>query len=226
MNTEVALKSQETSSLPSTGKADAQFVALAKIGRPYGLTGAMHVFPYSRDAATLRRAKQVLIRGRTYAVSSLRAHGDAYVMLLDGVSSPELAATFTNADIDVSRDLFPALPSGEFYWVDLVGLECVNVAANERVFGVVVEVFEVGAHPILRVRSSPDANERDDELIPFVDAIIRSVDMTARRIDVDWHGLHGDDEPRPAPKPNAKRRTRGGGGAQATAAEPPALSDE
>lgn len=208
MNTEVDLKSPKTTSSPATNQADGKYVALAKIGRPYGLTGAMHVFPYSRDAATLRRAKHVLIRGRSYAVTSLRAHGDAFVMLLEGVASPELAATFTNAEIEVLRELFPALPSGEFYWVDLVGLECVNVAAEQRVFGKVVEVFEVGAHPILRVRARPDADERDDELIPFVDAIIRSVDIAANRIDVDWLGLHDADEPRPAAKPNPKRRSR------------------
>ena len=28
-----------------------------------------------------------------------------------------------------------------------------------------------------------------DELIPFVDAIVRSVDLAAGRVDVDWDGL-------------------------------------
>ncbi len=217
MNTEVDLKSTKTTSSPPASGPEEQYVALAKIGRPYGLTGAMHVFPYSRDAATLRKAKQILVRGRSYTVASLRAHGDAFVMMVEGVASPELAATFTNAEIEVSRELFPALPSGEFYWVDLVGLECVNVAAGNRVFGSVVEVFEVGAHPILRVRAHPDANERNDELIPFVDAIIRSVNTDSKRIDVDWLGLHGDDETPPQNKPRPKRRP-------GTAA--PAVADE
>jgi 16S rRNA processing protein RimM len=147
----------------------------------------MHVFPYSADAATLRRAKTVTIRGKSYDVKSLRAHGDAYVMTLDNVATPELAQTFTNAEIFVARDAFPPLPKGEFYWVDLIGLDCTN---GERSFGKIVEVFEAGAHPILRVRDERNVESAvQDELIPFVDAIVRAVDLEAKRVDVDWEGL-------------------------------------
>ncbi len=157
-------------------------VALAKIGRPYGLTGAMRVFPYSNDATTLRKAKRIFIGEKDFPVQSIRTHGDALVMTIDGVNTPELAQTFTNAEIAVARDAFAPLPDGEFYWIDLIGLDCVN---GERNFGKIVEIFEAGAHPILRV----EAEGKPDELIPFVDAIVRSVDLTARRVDVNWDGL-------------------------------------
>jgi 16S rRNA processing protein RimM len=163
-----------------------KLIALAKIGRPYGLNGAMHVFPYSNDAATLRRAKTVVIRGKPFDVKSFRAHGDAFVATLDGVTSPEQAQTFTNAEVFVSRDEFPPLPKGEFYWVDLVGLECTN---GERSFGNIVEVIDSPAHPVLRVRSENAVDDTGDELIPFVDALIRSVDLAAKRVDTDWTGL-------------------------------------
>ncbi len=184
MKKEVASIASETVSEPNANGASDELVALAKIGRPYGLTGAMHVFPYSSDAATLRRAKTVIVRGVARTVASIRAHGEAFVMSLDGVATPELAQTFTNAELFVARSLFPALPSGEFYWVDLIGLSCTN---GPRVFGKVVEVFEAGAHPILRVRD--DTQATPDELIPFVDAIIRSVDLEKRCVDVNWEGL-------------------------------------
>jgi 16S rRNA processing protein RimM len=163
-----------------------KLVALAKIGRPYGLTGAMHVYPYSNDAATLRRVKSVVIRGKSFDVKSLKSHGDAFVATLDGITSPEQAQTFTNAEVFVSRDAFPPLPKGEFYWVDLVGLDCTNGA---RSFGKIVEVIDSPAHPVLRVRADDAASDTADELIPFVDAIIRSVDLDAKRVDVDWEGL-------------------------------------
>ncbi len=182
-------KITKSAAMPQENPGDGGLVALGKIGRPYGLTGAMHVFPYSPDAATLRRAKTITVRNREHAVKSLRAHGESYVMMLDGVDTPELAQTFTNSEVLVARDAFPPLPDGEFYWVDLVGLDCTN---GDHLFGQIVEVFEVGAHPLLRVRKTPEANERDDELIPFVDAIVRSVDLAARRVDVEWAGL-GDD---------------------------------
>jgi 16S rRNA processing protein RimM len=163
-------------------RAESDRVALAKIGRPYGLAGAMRVFPYSNDAATLRKAKRIFIGHKEYAVESMRVHNDALVMTIDGVNTPELAQTFTNDEVSVARDAFAPLPEGEYYWVDLIGLDCVN---GERHFGKIAEIFESGAHPILRV----EAEGKPDELIPFVDAIIRSVNLAERRVDVDWEGL-------------------------------------
>jgi 16S rRNA processing protein RimM len=186
MKKEVVSTAETVVSNASNTGALNKFVEIAKIGRPHGLTGAMHVFPYSREGAALRRAKAVVIRDREHGVASVRAHGDAFVMQIEGVESPEQAQRFTNAELSVSRDSFPVLPKGEFYWVDLIGLACTNGA---RRFGRIVEVFEAGAHPILRVRADNAANEVADELIPFVDAIVRSVDLDAQRVDVDWEGL-------------------------------------
>jgi 16S rRNA processing protein RimM len=169
---------------PRKTGASIELVPLAKIGRPYGLTGAMRVFPYSNDAATLRKAKRIFVDGKDYPVQSIRVHGDALVMTIDGVNTPELAQTFTNAEIAVTREAFAPLPDGEYYWVDLIGLDCVN---GERRFGAITEIFEAGAHPILRVEIAG----KPDELIPFVDAIVRSVDLAARRVDVNWDGVDG-----------------------------------
>lgn len=194
MNKEVVPKENKKPVTPPKNEAskpdavDQSLIALAKIGRPYGLTGAIRVFPYSSDAAVLRRAKSLVIRGKAHTVESMRVHGDSLVAVIEGVSTPEHAASFTNAEVFVSREAFPPLPKGEFYWVDLIGLDCIDVQRGERLFGQIVEVFEAGAHPILRVRPVGETDDKRDELIPFVDAIVRSVDLDTRRVDVDWEG--------------------------------------
>jgi 16S rRNA processing protein RimM len=169
-----------------TQPSAANLITLAKVGRPYGLTGAMHVYPFSEDAATLKRAKSVVIGARSYEVKNIRNHGDSLVMTIVGIDSPELAQTLTNAEIRVDRAAFPPLAEDEFYWIDLVGLTCTN---GDRIFGEIVEVFEAGAHPILRVRPTNADAKSQDELVPFVDAIVRSVSLAERRVDVDWAGL-------------------------------------
>lgn len=164
-----------------------ELIALAKVGRPYGLQGAVHVFPFSRDSETLLRVKSVFLRSKTttqlYAVTT-RPHGDAFVMQIEGITDPEGAAAFTNNELLVDRSVFPPLAEGEYYWIDMIGLSCTD---GDKLWGVVTEIFESGAHPILRVYNESTQHE---ELIPFVmDAIVRSIDMTARRIDVAWLGL-------------------------------------
>jgi 16S rRNA processing protein RimM len=161
-------------------------IALAKVGRPYGLTGAVHLYPYSADAQTLLKAKTLTIGAAEFAVTRSRRHGESVVAQLAGVDSPEAAAKLTNKEVLVDRSLFAALPDGEYYWVDLIGLTCAN---GDRVFGDITEIFESGAHPILRVKLASGEKAGADELIPFVDAIVRSVDLNARRVDVDWEGI-------------------------------------
>ncbi len=173
---------------PVVGSSSAapNLIALAKVGRPYGLTGALHWYPYSKDAQTLLKAREVMIGTKMYAVTHSRRHGESIVAEIVGISSPEAAARLTNKEIFVDKTYFAALPEGEYYWIDLIGLTCTN---GERVFGEIAEIFESGAHPILRVKRPTTDPAPGDELIPFVDAIVRSVDIAARRVDVDWEGL-------------------------------------
>ncbi len=172
--------------LGGSSSAAPNLIALAKVGRPYGLTGALHWYPYSKDAQTLLKARDVMIGTTMYAVTRSRRHGESIVAEIVGVTSPEAAARLTNKEIFVDKSYFAALPEGEYYWIDLIGLTCTN---GERVFGEIAEIFESGAHPILRVKRPATDPTPGDELIPFVDAIVRSVDIAARRVDVDWEGI-------------------------------------
>ena len=173
--------------MPTRGEAPPHpLIALAKVGRPYGLTGAVHLYPYSVDAQTLLKAQTLVIGTASFAVTRSRRHGESIVAQIVGIDSPEAAARLTNKEVLVERTALAPLPDGEYYWVDLIGLTCTN---GDRVFGEITEIFESGAHPILRVKLASGEKAGTDELIPFVDAIVRSVDLAARRVDVAWEGL-------------------------------------
>ncbi|KDC12673.1 hypothetical protein AZ19_3260, partial [Bordetella bronchiseptica E012] len=102
--------------------------------------------------------------------------------------------------VQEARSAFPAPADDEYYWVDLIGCALYSDADGEsRLLGVVDEVFDNGAHAVLKVlrqqiqpgQSEPvplvDAKGRPlEELVPFVGAHIRHVDLAARRIDSDW----------------------------------------
>ncbi|MDR2614033.1 MAG: ribosome maturation factor RimM, partial [Candidatus Accumulibacter sp.] len=77
------------------------------------------------------------------------------------------------------REELPATEAGEYYWDDLVGLEVVN--AQERPLGRVAGLIGTAANDVLRVESG-----EGERLLPFVDAVVREVDVPAGRIRVDW----------------------------------------
>ncbi len=84
----------------------------------------------------------------------------------------------------MSRQGFPTPDDGEFYWVDLIGLDVVN---REGVaLGRVEGLIETGPHCVLRIVARAGGAPDDEVLVPFVDAYVDAVDLPGRRITVDW----------------------------------------
>ena len=78
----------------------------------------------------------------------------------------------------------PSLPSGEFYWHELVGCRVQSESGLDA--GVVQELWETGAHDVLVVLDERGVRR----LVPTAAALMKSVDLEARRIIVvDLPGL-------------------------------------
>lgn len=156
-------------------------VVVGRVSGAYGVRGWIKVVPFSdaRDSV-LRAVPRWWLGGRQHEVLESRPQGSSVVAQLRGVADRNGAEALKGAEVTISRAAFPAAGAGEYYWIDLVGCEVVNPAGT--VLGVVTELQEFGAHPVLAVRG-PDDVER---LIPFVDRHVLSVDLAGRRIVADW----------------------------------------
>ena len=131
--------------------------------------------PAPRRAARPLALPQVVRRGRC------RLQGDALVaelVLLDGQPplTREQALALKGVEIQVDRADFPPTQDDEFYHADLIGCEVIGQQGAR--LGTVVAVDDHGAQQVLRLD--------DGMLIPFVEAIVQSVDIAARRIQADW----------------------------------------
>ncbi len=109
-----------------------------------------------------------------------RTQGKGMVAQLPGVDEREQAAALIGTDIYVAREQLPDPAEGEYYWVDLEGLEVVTT--EDVQLGRISHLFATGANDVVVVRDG--ARER---LIPFVQgSYVRSVDLSAGRMVVDW----------------------------------------
>jgi len=164
-------------------------VLVGHVSGAYGIKGWVRIRRYSADADALLHAKTWwLDRPELHDVDVMQAkvHGDEVVAQLMGVADRNVAEALKGAAVQVRRSHFPPLADGEFYWVDLIGLDVENLA-GERL-GKVADMMDNGAHPILRVRAEtaePDAKPRE-WLIPFVEQYVQTVDQAGKRITVDW----------------------------------------
>jgi 16S rRNA processing protein RimM len=102
--------------------------------------------------------------------------------MLPDVTDRDMAAGLTGVRIWVSRDALPELESGEYYQTDLEGLRVVNEAGED--LGRVTHLFDNGAHDVLLTRDEAGR----ERLIPYVVGMyVKSVDLDAGRITVDWN---------------------------------------
>jgi 16S rRNA processing protein RimM len=157
---------------------------MGRIVAPYGLKGWVRVEPYSAVADSLCAYPSWWV-GRNgdwremKVAESVLQHGASLVARFESCVERDAALALKGSEIAVERDALPRNAKDEFYWVDLVGLKVVN--AKDEELGVVAELFDSGAHPVMRVVAG-----ETERLLPFVEQVVRQVDMAEGRIRVEW----------------------------------------
>lgn len=156
---------------------------MGRILAPWGVRGWVKVEPYSAERGTLcgfpawwlAKAGQ----WRQIAVSECREHGASLIARFEGCEDRDQASAYRGSEIGVRRADLPEAGPNEYYQDDLIGLEVVN-AKGERL-GAVTGILDSGGHPVLRVGAN-----KGERLLPAVPSVIRSVDLRAGIVQVEW----------------------------------------
>jgi 16S rRNA processing protein RimM len=179
-------------------------VEVGRVTGAWGIQGGIRVAPFSKDPQALFASRtwfvlppETPVAGPRPAVAPLprlltvtraREQGDAVVATAKELPDRNAAEAMKGARIFVARSSFPTVGDGEFYWIDLIGLDVVN--RQGEALGTVAGLIDTGPHSVLRIArpdapadAAPDAAER---LIPFVAAFIDAVSLDDKRITVDW----------------------------------------
>ena len=158
-------------------------VTLGRISGLFGVKGWVKVHSYTnpRDNVVTFTTWIVKSRGveRRFEVEAGHAQGAGVVAKLRGLDDREQARELIGADIIVERAEMPECAPGEYYWMDLEGLEVRNLEG--RVLGTIDHLMSNGGHDIMVLAGTPQ------RLIPFVHGrVIHEVDLEAGRVVADW----------------------------------------
>lgn len=178
---------------PAELPADA--VEVARVLDAWGIKGWIKVLPYSASPEALFSSKRWYLlpaeRGARspfegavrLKIRQAREHADAVVASVQDLDDRNGAEALKGARIFVPRSSFPTPEAGEYYWVDLIGLAVVN---REGVaLGQVTDLLATGPQQVLVIGHEADGKPQE-RLIPFVDAYVDRVDLSAGQITVDW----------------------------------------
>ncbi|MGR6807664.1 ribosome maturation factor RimM [Sphaerotilus natans] len=177
-------------------------VEVARVQDAWGIKGWLRVQPHAADPQALFSSRRWFLQPpagkprpkdapplpRLLHVTLVKEHGDGIVASVREVADRNGAEALKGARIFVSRQSFPSTDDGEYYWVDLIGLEVVN--REGELLGTVAEMIDTGPHCVMRLeQASTDAAGKArtvERMIPFVAAYIDGVDLPGRRITADW----------------------------------------
>ena len=189
----------ETAELP----ADA--IEVGRIADAWGVKGWFKVIPHSaspealfsskrwyllppeRNARmarpTLASVSETWTQPLLLRVREVKEHADTLLASSEVVPDRNAAESLKGARIFVPRSSFPTPEEGEYYWVDLIGLQVVN--REGLVLGEVRDLLSTGSQTVLVLQAQQDGKTLE-RMIPFVSAFVDKVDMAARCITVDW----------------------------------------
>ena len=151
-----------------------------RVGRPHGLDGSFYVT--QPRVALLDSVSTLLVDGREEEILR-RAGTDARPILqLASCTTRTGAESLRGADLLVPAEQAPDLEEDEWWPEQLEGCA---VHDGEREVGMVRELRALPSCEVLHVAREG----RDELLVPLISDAVRSVDVEARRIDVDLEFL-------------------------------------
>jgi 16S rRNA processing protein RimM len=151
-------------------------IEVGRVGRPHGLDGSFHVT--RPEARLLVNGAELLVNGSPATIDR-RAGTDAKPILrLAGHAGIDAAEALRGAQLAIRAADAPPLPEGEYWAHELEG--CTVVDGDVEV-GVVRRMVPLPSCEALEV----ERTDGGELLVPLVRDAVRSVDVGARRIDVD-----------------------------------------
>lgn len=159
-------------------------MSAGRVGRPHGLDGSFYVT--GARPRLLAVGTVVALDEKTTEIVRRRGTDRRPIVHVRGVEDRAGAEALRGFELMVKAVDAPALEEGEWWASDLEGCQVFDGA---RRVGVVSKLLELPSCEALQV--TPFEKTAEELLVPMVHDAIRTVDIAARRIDIDMSFLEG-----------------------------------
>ena len=160
-----------------------RLIEVGRLGAAHGVRGWLRVQSFTDPPQRLFEWRRWLIRaegGAEREVKMLEARplGNGWIAQLEGVAERDAASRLTGQMILVEREQLPPAGGREHYRDDLVGFEAKNVEG--ALLGVVDHFVDTPGNAVMVIKGVRE------HWVPVTTQHLRSVDVEARRVIVDW----------------------------------------
>jgi 16S rRNA processing protein RimM len=163
---------------PQSGEPE--FLVIGKLRAPHGLRGELLMDVLTDFPERIKPGREVYIGDdhRPLKVRSRRPASKGLLIGFDGYDTPEAAGELRNQNVFVATSGLPALPEGEYYHHQLIGLRVVSDTGEE--LGRLAEILDTSANDVYIIRPA----EGPDLLLPAIDPVIVNIDLEQQTITV------------------------------------------
>jgi len=149
-------------------------VVLAAVAGAHGITGEVRLKLFTANIDSLKLHSHFEAAGRTLTLKTLRPGPQGAVARFAEIGDRTAAEGLRGTLLAVPRASLPALPEGEYYWHDLVGVSVQDETG--ATVGTVVSVENFGASDILEI----EIEGAKRVLVPLVPAAVLDVGAVIR----------------------------------------------
>ena len=151
------------------------YVAIGRVGAPWGVRGAVRVLPLTDRRAQLAAGRTVTVAGERRTIESTRWQKGMVHLRLSGIEDREAAGELGGRLLAIPESELEPLPEGQYYRFQLIGLTVISTGGEE--LGRVTEVLSTGANDVYVV-----SGDRGELLLPATDEVVREIDLETGRM--------------------------------------------
>lgn len=151
-----------------------ELLEIGRIVRPQGLAGRIKVRSYLETPDVLDGIAELFIGRKAeetaaFPLQTLQAGRGFFILKLGGIDDPEAAAKVVGSSVWMPSQGMKALPEGEYYWHEIIGLAVLT--EEGRTLGRIESVFPTGSNDVYVCRDG------DREiLLPAIGDVILKID--------------------------------------------------
>jgi len=155
----------------SPALGEPEYLVVGFLRRPHGVKGDLLMDVHTDFPERLKTGETVFV-GDEYqpmVIASLKIVAVGMLVRFRGIKSPENAGQYRNTWVYVPTAGRPALPEGEYYHHQLIGLHVLTDDGQE--LGILVDILETGANDVYVVRA---ANGKET-LLPAIPSVVLEI---------------------------------------------------
>lgn len=157
-------------------------IKIARVSGVQGIKGQVRIDSYCDDIELFKRASEIVLKSPDgfesfCTIDRILKVGKHTVLDINGIDDRNRAEKLVGSEIYCRKEFLPPLDEGEYYWIDLIGIE---VYSTEEVFlGLLTSIMPTSANDVFVVRHG----EREI-LIPAIASVIQDIDLSQNRMSV------------------------------------------